>query len=152
MNKKGILPALLCLLFWGAVLAQVKEPVKWSFAAKKVNATTYELRLTAQMEADWHIYSQTTPDGGPVPTSVSFSKNPLVVIQGGVKESGKMEEHFEELFGVKVKQYSGEVIFTQTVAVKAGIKTAVNGSVEFMVCNDVECIPPKKQSFSIAIK
>lgn len=139
-------------MLWGVVIAQVKAPVKWSFAAKKLNATTYELQLTAQMEDEWHIYSQTTAQGGPVPTAVSFSKNPLLTYKGVVNEQGKLEQHFEELFGVNVKQYSGKVIFTQSVAVKAGIKTAVNGSVEYMACNDHECMPPQKQSFSIALK
>ena len=149
---KRMFSILSLLLLTAIASAQVKDPVKWSFAAKKLNATTYELHLTAHMDDDWHIYSQTTPDDGPVPTSISFSRNPLVTAKGSVKESGKVEEHFEELFGVNVRQFSGKVVFVQTVAVKAGVKTAVNGSVEYMACNDRECMPPKRQSFSIALK
>ncbi|HEY0677847.1 MAG TPA: protein-disulfide reductase DsbD domain-containing protein [Chitinophagaceae bacterium] len=133
-------------------LAQVKDPVKWVYTAKKINPTTYEVQFTAEIEEDWHIYSQTTPDGGPVPTSISFSKNPLVKPSGGVKEVGKMEQHFEELFGVVVKQYSDKVSFVQIFNVKPGLKTAILASVEYMACNDHECMPPKKQSFSIQLK
>jgi DsbC/DsbD-like thiol-disulfide interchange protein len=132
--------------------AQLKEPVKWSFSSKKIDATTYEVRLTATLDRGWHIYSQTTPDGGPVPTTIEFTKNPLVNLQGTAKETGKMEQRHEELFGVDVKQYSNKVDFVQTVKLKGNVKTTLNGTVEFMTCNDHECLPPTKQIFSIALK
>ena len=132
--------------------AQIENPVQWSFSSKKINATTYQVHLTATIEDGWHIYSQTTPDGGPVPTAVSFSKNPLLKIEGKTVEVGKMEKRFEELFGVEVKQYSDKIDFVQTVKLKASAKTTINGSVEFMACNEKECIPPKTQKFSIALK
>lgn len=131
--------------------AQVKNPVKWSFTSKKVSPSTYEVHLTATLDRGWHVYSQTTPDGGPVATVFSFSKNPLVALQGGVKEVGKLEQHHEELFGVDVKQFSNKVDFVQTITVKGKAKTALNGSVEFMVCNDHECLPPSSQTFSITL-
>ena len=105
----------------------------------------------AKLEEEWHIYSQTTPEGGPVPTAISFSKNPLVTMEGAIREVGKLEEHFEPLFGVKVKQYSDKVEFVQTIKLKAAVKTAVNGHIQFMVCNDVECMPPSKNTFSISL-
>ena len=132
--------------------AQVKTPVKWTFSSKKIDATTYEVYMTATLERGWHIYSQTTPDGGPVPTTIEFTKNPLVNLQGSAKETGKLEQKHEELFGVDVKQYSNKVDFVQTVKVKAKVKTTLNGAVEFMTCNDRECLPPTKQQFSIALK
>ena len=129
-----------------------QSPVDWNFSSKKINASTYEIHLTAKIEGEWHTYSQTTPDGGPVPTTISFSKNPLVTLKGAAKEVGKLEKHFEELFGVEVKQFSDKVDFVQTVTVKAGIKTSVNGSVSYMVCNDRECQPPATVKFSILLK
>lgn len=146
-----------CLFLAGVLLAvccfaQGPGPVKWNFTAKKINATTYEVRLSAKIENGWHIYSQTTPAGGPVPTEISFTKNPLVTLSGAVKEIGKLEQHFEPLFGVDVKQYSNQVEFVQTVTVKRRVKTSVKGSVEFMVCNDHECLPPSNKSFTIMVK
>ncbi len=132
--------------------AQVRNPVQWSFSAKKINATTFEVHLTAILESGWHIYSQTTPEGGPVPTYIEFLKNPLLTFQGSVKEVGKLEQRFEELFGVDVKQYSNKVDFVQVVKLKGKAKTSLNGSVEFMTCNDRECLPPKTQKFSIPLK
>ena len=132
--------------------AQVRNPVQWDFSAKKVGATTYEVYLTANMEDGWHVYSQHTPDGGPVPTTIKFSKNPLLTLNGAAKESGKKEQKFEELFGVDVIQFSDKVVFVQKIDVKGKAKTTLSGSVEFMTCNDRECLPPTTQKFSIALK
>jgi thiol:disulfide interchange protein DsbD len=76
----------------------------------------------------------------------------LITLSGTVKEAGKLEQHFEPLFGVDVKQYSRLVDFVQTITVKPGVKTAVKGSVEYMVCNDHECLPPVNKSFTISLK
>ena len=150
MKKSVILG--LCLVVLNLVNAQVKNPVQWAFSAKKINATTYEVHLTATIESGWHLYSQTTPEGGPVATTIEFAKNPLVTFYGGVKEIGKLEQRHEKLFGVDVKQFSNKVDFVQIVKLKGKAKTALNGSLEFMTCNDRECLPPKTQQFSIALK
>jgi Disulphide bond corrector protein DsbC len=131
--------------------SQVKNPVKWSFASKKINETTYEVSMTATLDPSWHIYSQTTPEGGPTATTVSFSKNPLVMLDGDVKEVGKLEQKHEELFGVDVKQFSNKLTFIQTVKLKAKAKTAINGTIEFMTCNNKECLPPTTQKFSVTL-
>jgi hypothetical protein len=156
MSKPGYMKQLLSvfvlILLTGQAFSQVKNPVKWAFAAKKIDQVTYEISLTATLDAGWHIYSQTTPDGGPSATVISFTKNPLITLDGGVKEVGKLEQKFEELFGVDVKQFSNKVVFVQTVKLKAKAKTAVNGTVEFMSCNNKECLPPSSQKFSVPIQ
>ena len=132
--------------------AQLQDPVEWTFFSKKINATTYEVHLTANIEGKWHLYSQTTPDGGPIPTSISFVKNPLITLLGDAKEVGKLERKMEPIFGVEVKQFSNKVDFVQTIRLKAPVKTSVTGSVEFMVCDDHQCLPPSTKNFSIALK
>ena len=149
--KKNI--ALIALIFvYGLTFAQVKDPVHWTFSAKKINATTYEVHMAASIESGWHTYSQTTPEGGPVPTSISFTKNPLLTLEGKTKEIGKLEQHNEPLFGVDVKQFSNKVDFVQIVKLRAAAKTNVSGSIEFMVCNDRECLPPKTVKFTTILE
>ena len=131
---------------------QIKNPVKWSFASKKIDESTFEISLAANVDQGWHIYSQSTPDGGPSATTITFSKNPLLTLNEQVKEVGRMEQKHEELFGVDVKQFSNKVTFVQTVKLKVKAKTAVNGSIEFMTCNNHECLPPKTEKFSIALQ
>ncbi len=145
LTAVALLSTLLCF-------SQVKQPAKWNFAAKKINATTYEVHLTASLEGGWHIYSQTTPAGGPVATKIKFSSNPLITIDGSAKEVGKLEQKHEAIFGVDVKQFSNKVDFVQVVKLKGKVKTNITGSVDYMTCNDRECLPPATQKFSIAIQ
>lgn len=149
--KKSILSsiALLITLF---SMAQIENPVEWSFTTKKINATTYEVHMTAKIQDGWHIYSQSTPAGGPVPTAIAYTKNPLLVLKGKIAEVGKVERHHEPLFGVDVIQFSSKVDFVQTVTLKSKAKTALRGSIEFMTCNDHECLPPRTEKFSIDIE
>lgn len=149
---KKLIALCLCLALMEWAGAQMKDPVQWAFTAKKIDASTYEVHLTATIDDGWHVYSQTTPDGGPTPTSIAFAKNPLLVLEGTAKEVGKLDQKHEELFGVDVKQFSNKVDFVQVVKLKGKAKTSLNGSVDFMTCNDNQCLPPQTQKFSIALK
>ena len=150
---KKIIPVGILLLFSNLLFAQIQNPVSWSATSKKIDSKTYEIHLTANMDKGWHIYSQTTPEGGPVKTSFTFTKNPLVTVEGNAKEVGKLEKHNEPLFGnIDVKQFSNKVDFVQVVKLKAPVKTSVNVAVEFMVCNDKQCLPPSVKKFSVALK
>ena len=149
---RPILLLLVGIFLTTAGFTQIQDPVKWTFTTKKLKEGSYEIRMSASIERGWHIYSQTTPDGGPIPTTITFTKNPLISVDGKTKEVGKLEQKHEELFGVDVKQYSDKVEFVQVVKLKGKVKTSVAGSVEFMVCNDSQCLPPSTKKFSLEIK
>ncbi len=143
---------LLFLIFSTVMLqAQILNPVSWAITSKKIKDKTYEVNLTATINNGWHIYSQSTPEGGPIPTSISFTKNPLFDLDGKTKESGKLEQRHEEIFGVDVKQFSNKVDFIQVIKLKSPVKTSANIVVEYMVCNDKQCLPPTSKKFSIAL-
>lgn len=128
---------------------QTEDAIKWSFSAVRLDDGAYELHLTATLGDGWHTYSQETPSGGPAPTEISFSNNPLLSMQGVVREEGKLNKHFEPLFGVNVMQYSKRVDFVQKLVLKHPVKTTVKGKIRFMVCNDHECLPPAVKEFDI---
>lgn len=132
--------------------AQIKDPVHWTYTAKQIKGANYEIRLSATIDNGWHLYSQRSPVGGPVPTTVKFTKNPLVTMDGKVKEEGELEKKYEPLFGVNVMQYSGKIAYVQKLKLRSAGKTAISGTIEFMVCNDKECLPPKTVKFSVNLK
>ncbi|HEX8356115.1 MAG TPA: protein-disulfide reductase DsbD domain-containing protein [Segetibacter sp.] len=138
------------VLFAVNVIAQIKDPVKWTATSRK-NATGYDVVLTATLPKPWHIYSQNTGEGGPVPTAIKFTKNPLLTFEGKVKEVGKLKENFDKLFDTKVKYYGDKVDFVQAVKVKGGVKTNVNVTVEYMTCDDTQCLPPTKKTFNVSL-
>lgn len=107
--------------------------------------------ITASVEKPWHIYSQNTGAGGPVPTSFSFKKNPLVSVEGKTIELGKLQKVYDNNFKTEVLYYSGQVVFKQLVKVRGNVKTNISGTVEYMVCDDQQCLPPTKKSFDVKL-
>ena len=109
--------------------------------------------MVASIQNGWHLYSQSQPkDAIAVPTSFEFSKNPLVQLDGNVKEAGKVEHFTDKDLGVSANQYSKLVVFSQKVKLKGKAKSNVSGNVTFQTCDDKKCLPPKTVTFNIALK
>lgn len=147
---KKLLPALILLALPAFAGAQLLNPVKWNFVANKLSGNTYELHMTASLDPGWHVYAQDTGEG-PVPTSFSFIRNPLVVPVGKVKEQGKLMKAFDSNFNSEMKYYERQVDFVQKVTIKGKAATRIKGVVEFMACNDHECLSSKKLSFDMNV-
>ena len=146
--KRGLMLGSLMAI---CVYVQAQTPVSWKYSATKLNEKTYEIKLTAAIQPGWHLYSQTTPDGGPLPTKINFNKNPLLNLDGVVKELGKMISKHEDVFDLVTKYYSDKVEFVQTINLKTKARTNITGTLEFMVCNDTQCLPPATLNFSVTI-
>lgn len=129
------------------------NPVSWTFTSKKIADKTYEVHLTATMQSGWHLYSQVQPeDAIAIPTGFKLNNNPLLALDGKIKEIGKMEKFHDAKLEVSANQYAGKVDFVQVVKLKANVKTNLTGSVEYQTCDDKKCLPPKIVNFSVAIK
>ena len=132
--------------------AQIQDPVDWSYSVKKVSADTYTFTATANIEGDWHIYSQTTGKGGPVPTKINFNKNPLITVVGATKETGQVKQVYDDLFKTTVRYIGETATYTQTLKVRGGVKTNISGFVAYMVCDDRQCLPPSKKTFDLKLQ
>jgi thiol:disulfide interchange protein DsbD len=140
----------LALLTGTLAMAQSSKQVNWAYSAKKIADKTYEVHMTATVGGDYHIYAQIAGDG-PIPTRFKFAKNPLLMPNGKVKEVGKVVRKFESAWGHDVLYYEKTVDFVVTVKTKSNVKTNLAGTVEFMVCNDHECLPPADVEFKVNI-
>lgn len=147
--KKYIL-ILLTVLFAGATQAQVLEPVKWSYASKRISKTEAVVLIKATLDQGWHIYSQNVADGGPVATSLTFAPSKSFTLVGKTTEPKPINK-FEKVFKMNVGYFENSVVFQQRIKIKAG-QPVVKGTVEFMACNDEKCLPPDEVSFSIPVK
>jgi thiol:disulfide interchange protein DsbD len=139
--KKTLL-FILAALTGQLLMAQSSKQVNWTYTAKKIRDRVYEIHMTATIGGDFHMYAQDAGGDGPIPTTFTFSKNPLLVPQGKVKEVGKMVTKYETAWSHNVRYYERTVDFVQDVQLKSNVKTNLAGKVEFMVCNDHECLPP----------
>ena len=150
MKKIFSILAILCITF--AASAQIQDPVDWSYSVKKVSTDTYTFTATANIEGDWHIYSQTTGKGGPIPTKITFNKNPLITIVGETKEIGKVKQVYDDLFKTTVRYIGETATYTQTLKVRGGLKTNISGTVSYNVCDDRQCLPPSKKTFDLKLQ
>src|ERR1700722_6454145 len=139
---KAIILTGLSILLIGPVMAQSNKQVNWAWSAKKIGDRTYEVHMTATIGGDFHLYAQDAGGDGPIPTAFTFSKSPLFTLNGAVKENGKLVQKYEEAWKHNVRYYERTVDFVQIVKLKSNVKTSLAGKVEFMVCNDHECLPP----------
>ena len=146
--KKYIIGIL--IIFGSTASAQIYNPVQWVYMAKKIGDKTFELHFTATIGNRWHLYAQDAGEG-PVPTTFTFTKNPLITFEGKIKELGKLEKSFDKNFNSILKYYATTVDFVQNIKVRSPVSTAVKGTVNFMVCNDRECLPPRDFPFTIKI-
>lgn len=133
------------------VKAQILKPVKWGFASKRLSATEGVVFFKATIEDGWHLYSQTVPDGGPVKTSFTYTPSRSFSLVGNTQEP-KPTTRFEKVFDMEVSYFENSVIFQQKVKLKKKGPVIVNGSLEFMTCNDEKCIQPEQIPFSITVK
>jgi thiol:disulfide interchange protein DsbD len=143
------------ILLFGSCLslasAQIANPVKWSYEAKKIGDKKYEVIVTALIDPQWHIYAQDAGEG-PEPTSFVFTSNPLLTLDGKVKEIGNLEKSYDPNFKSTLKFYSNKVTFIQKVKVKSSASTVFKGTITYMVCNNNKCLPPKDLPFSVKLE
>lgn len=130
--------------------SQILKPVTWSYAAKRTGSTEATVYIKAAIEEGWHLYSQNVKEGGPVKTTFTFPSSSAYTIVGKTIEPKPITK-FESTFKMDVSYFQNSVVFQQKVKLK-GKNVAIKGSVEFMVCNDKQCLPPELVEFSIPVK
>jgi hypothetical protein len=149
--KRILLIITVLLLNVVIVKGQILKPVRWSYGAKRLSKTEGVVFIKATIDEDWHVYSQTVPDGGPVKTSFSFSASKTYTLIGATQEPKPITQ-FEKVFGIEIAYFENSVIFQQKVKFKVSGPVTVKGSLTYMTCNDEKCLPPEQVSFAIIVK
>ncbi len=139
------------LIISGAVNSQILEPVKWSTSVNKISDTEYELVATATIDQGWHLYAQYVPENGPIPTTFTFKGNKNFLKKGNTQE-GKGHVVNDQIFEMEIKFFEGKADFKQRIKIKGNVPFKVNGTVEFMVCDDSRCLPPTEVDLIFDVK
>lgn len=128
----------------------IEDPTTWSFSAKKIKGSEYELRISCKLKKDWHIWSlEPGGDGLLIPPSFDFKKSNDYVLVGKMKESGKMvNREFSGTDGV-THSYFNQVLYTQKMTVKKN--TVITGEHMYQVCDESKCLPPVSKKFECKI-
>jgi len=128
---------------------QAQELVHWTLssdAPKAAPGSTVVLRLTAKIDAGWHMYSLTTPPpDGPNATTVTIVETPAV--ESSEVYQPKANRKFDPNFRFDTETFSNEVVFLIPAKLKPDTPTGkltLTAQTRYQTCNDTECKRPKK--------
>ncbi|MDA6069681.1 thioredoxin family protein [Flavobacterium sp. AC] len=129
--------------------AQILEPVKWTSKIEKKAGNNAVLIFDGTIEKDWHMYSQFTPDGGPLALEITFQNQKGNYNLVGKAKERKTRTAFNDVFGVNETFFEGKAHIEQEITIiNPNLKT-VDVEFDFQVCKEV-CINSNKK-FSLAI-
>lgn len=129
--------------------AQFEQHLFWKSEVVKTAENEFDVKFHCTLDEGWHVYSQFTEEGGPLPTKFEFAKDNSLELVGKPKEIGKMEKKFDDLFGVNVSSFANKVTFVQHVKIKSP-KAVLKGSFDGQVCKEA-CILFGPEKFEIAL-
>ena len=109
------------------------------------------IRLTAQIEDGWHLYSLNLPPDGPNSTVIDFQVPDGVKLDGPLTPSRKPVEKYDDMFSLNLLWWEGDVTFTQKVKISDEKTHTVGIEVSFQGCNDETCIAPKTEYLEVSV-
>lgn len=135
-----------------------QNPIKWKVNANEVKENLYELEISAEIEKGWHLYSQFLesnegydPDNSPLSTYITYELNDHVDTIGSSQEIG-IETHFDPVWEAEISFFSYNASFIQLVQLNHSDSSILAGNVNFMACDDQQCLPPDDFSFKIDLR
>tara|TARA_R110002126_G_scaffold28039_7_gene93579 strand:- start:66 stop:2111 length:2046 start_codon:yes stop_codon:yes gene_type:complete len=146
---KKLLFILISLLAFANANSQMLDPVKWTTIIEKKSENTFVLVFDAVLEKDWHMYSQFTPDGGPLQLEVSFkNQKGNFNLVGKAKES-KTKTAYNDIFEVNETYFEGKAQIRQEVTVTNPKLVTIEAVLNYQVCKEVCINQEKKFTFTI---
>ncbi|MBA4320058.1 MAG: thiol:disulfide interchange protein, partial [Flavobacterium sp.] len=146
---KKIIFSLLILLAFAKGNAQILDPVKWTTKIEKKSATNYILTFNGIIEDNWHMYSQFTPEGGPLPLEVIFKNQKGNFNLVGKAKEGKTTTAYNDVFEVNETFFVKNAQIQQEISILNPKISKVEVDLNYQVCKE-SCINlEKKFSFTL---
>ena len=143
VKRMGAVLSLLCVAM--VSFAQMYEPIKCETTWDIVGDGVAELRISATIDAGWHVYSTELEDG---PTAATLVVETIegARLDGKLGFEGKEIAKYDEMFGMDVRYFEDKVTFVQRFAVE-GDDYMVQGYFQYGACDDQSCLPPTNVEF-----
>ncbi|MDD5150046.1 MAG: cytochrome c biogenesis protein CcdA [Flavobacterium sp.] len=129
--------------------SQILDPVKWTTKIEKKSETNYLLTFNGVIENDWHMYSQFTPDGGPLPMEVIFKNQDGNFKLIGKAKEGKTTTAYNDVFEVNETFFVKNAKIQQEISITNPKISKIEVALNYQVCKE-SCINlEKKFTFTI---
>jgi thiol:disulfide interchange protein len=140
---KNFFYTLIAFLVLTNINAQVKNPVKFTIRTEKLSDNEFNLIINGDIEEGWHVYSQFTPNDGPLPIIITFKdQKGNYELVGKAKES-PYKKAFNDVFEVEEYYFEKKVTVTQKVKVTNPKVKKIKLNFEYQVCKEA-CINDNK--------
>jgi thiol:disulfide interchange protein len=149
--------AIICALALGGTCLAKEDPVQWTLTPASgepdvAPGSQVFLALRASIQPGWHLYSPTTPSGGPNPTQIRLEPNP--VIAGYAVYRPQPIRRFDSNFQLETETYTGTPVFYIDAQTNQAASAAaeISAQVRYQVCSDVKCLPPVHKTASTHLR
>ena len=134
--------------------SQILDPIKWTFKVEQTKPDEATLLLIAKADRGWHLYSQYNPPppDGPISTSFQFTKSKNFDLVGKVIEQKPIAERDPQFENEILRYFEHEAVFKQKIKILSKSDFTVKGVLEFMCCDDKQCLPPTEVEYVFDLK
>jgi thiol:disulfide interchange protein DsbD len=133
------------------------NPVAWKLGdapAKPVKAgARFTVKLTASIQASWHIYSMKPIEDGPIPTRIWLAEGQPFQLAGPVK-ADEPQTLQDPTLHMDVELYEGVAGFSLPLKVAPGTPPGTQNlvvNVQAQSCNNSICLPPATVKVEIPV-
>lgn len=149
-------------LFFAAAMAAClaaapADPVAWKLqnppAAPVKAGARFNVKLLAEVQDGWHLYSLKPMVEGPIPTRIWIAEGQPFSLAGAVQAPDPQVMQ-DASFGMEVELYEGEAVFTLPVRVASGAAPGAQKlvvSASYQSCNNKLCLPPKTVKVEVPV-
>ncbi|WP_395053067.1 cytochrome c biogenesis protein CcdA [Flavobacterium sp.] len=136
---KKFLLLIISFFAFSTVNSQMLEPAKWTTKVEKLSETEFNLIINGTIDDGWHVYTQFTPDGGPIAMKLIFkNQNANYQLIGNAKES-KFKKEFSEIFEIDEYFFEKSATITQRIKIINPKTNNISLRFEYQVCKEA-CI------------
>lgn len=143
-RKFTLLLAMIATIF--SISAQITNAVSWTANHKLTSKNEGVITFTAKIAPSYHMYSMDIIEDGPTPLSFTWDKLQGVKLKGKPTPNVAAHKQHDDVYGQALSWWTGSVTLTQAFVVTEP-NYFIDCSVEFMACNDKNCLAPTNESF-----
>lgn len=125
--------------FGGDLTENNQDPVKWNFKTEKISDTEFNLIFEGFIQPKWHIYSQRNPEGGALPTKITFEQQGVDFELLGESVEEGTQQKYNEVFKVNEIFFENKVRISQRIKLLNTNIRQIQGNIFYQACIDV-CI------------
>ena len=134
------------------------NPISWRHQdapSKTVRpGARFTVKLVAEIEKGWHLYSMRPLEDGPIPTRIWISEGQQFELAGPVAAPRPQAVH-DPNFDMEVEFYDGPTAFVLPVRAASKATAGVQKlqvSVSYQSCNDKLCLPPRTVRIDVPVE